>query len=71
MARRLHLAQADAAFAVDVIDHHEAVVDDHAGERHDTEAGEDGDVHAHDDMPPDGADEAERDCRHDNEGLDV
>ena len=51
--------------------HHEAVVDDHPGEGHDAEPGEEGQVQPHEDVPPDGPDQAEGNRHHDDRRLQV
>ena len=57
--------------AVDEVHHHEAVVDDDPGEGHHAEQRQDGQIQPHEDVSPDRPDEAERNRRHDDEGLDV
>jgi hypothetical protein len=59
------------AAAVHVVDQHEAVVHHHPRERHHADQREEVEVPAGEEVPPDGADHPERDCRHDDDGLQV
>ena len=57
--------------AVDEVDHDQAVVDDDAGQRHQTEHRHHRHVEPHQQVAPDGADETERNRGHDDERLHV
>ena len=72
--RLAHLAAevgVDAPRAVDEVDHDQAVVDDDPGQRDEAEHRHHGDVEPHHHVSPDGADETERDGRHDDQRLHV
>ena len=52
-----------AASAVDEVDQHQTVIHDDTSQGDHSEHGEDRQIQAHDDVAPDGADDAERESR--------
>ena len=71
MANRVYQLAAPAAKPINVDNHHQIVVHDHAGKGDNAEHRKDSEVHSHEDVSPNGADQSERNGRHHDEGLKI